>query len=200
MATRRPSAMRRYRFARRRPRVARVSGGAPARPAGGAVKPARILHRLRGHEGAALEGLGALVRHRRLLGEDLGGIVLAAVLGLVAEPLGVAVVVPGRAIVRHAVDDLEAQIGMLDADGHELAEIARGDPDREPALVDGALVHVADADAEHAQPVLVGVEAAQRLAEYLGHAVAAIGLDDTRDDRWFRHGDKSPLRGCWWER
>ena len=65
---------------------------------------------------------------------------------------------------------------MLDADGHELREVARGEQDREAALVDRHRIHVADAHAEHLHAVLVGVQAGERLAEHLGHAVAAVGL------------------------
>src|SRR2546428_160795 len=65
---------------------------------------------------------------------------------------------------------------MIDADRHELRQVARAEPDGEPALVDRRRIDVADADHEHLHAVFVGVEAAERLAEHLRHAVAAVGL------------------------
>ncbi len=37
----------------------------------------------------------------------------------------VRVVVPPARVARNAVDDLEANVGMLDADRHELRQVAR---------------------------------------------------------------------------
>ena len=60
---------------------------------------------------------------------------------------------------------------------HELRQVARARSRwTAGACRSGARVHVADADAEDAHAVLVGIEAAERLAEHLGHAVAAVGL------------------------
>src|SRR4051812_22386063 len=66
---------------------------------------------------------------------------------------------------------------MVDADRNELREVARAEPDREPALVDGPRADIADAHHEHFHAVLVGVEATERLAKNLGHAIAAVWLD-----------------------
>src|SRR2546422_770043 len=101
---------------------------------------------------------------------------LGIVLRPVAEPHGVGIVVPAARVARDAVDDLEADAGMIDADRHELRQVARAEPDGEPALVDRRRIDVADADHEHLHAVFVGVEAAERLAEHLRHAVAAVGL------------------------
>ena len=110
------------------------------------------------------------VRLGRLL-----GVVLRLVLGPIAQAIGVAVVVPGADVARDAVDDLEVDVRMLEADPHELGEIARADPDRQAAPVDRLVVDIADADVEHAQAVLVGVHPAERLAERLADAVARVG-------------------------
>ena len=64
---------------------------------------------------------------------------------------------------------------MLEADAEELHEILGRDPDRQPPLVERLVADVADAQAGHAHAVLVGIERAQRLAERLADAVAAVG-------------------------
>src|SRR5207245_11294875 len=92
------------------------------------------------------------------------------------EPRGIGIVVPAARVARDAVDDLETDAGVIDADSHELRQVARAEPDGESALVDRRRIDVADADHEHLHAVFVGVEAADRLAEDLGHAVAAVGL------------------------
>src|SRR3712207_7215978 len=51
----------------------------------------------------------------------------------------------------NAVHDGEAQIGLRHADHHELRQVPRADPDREPPPVDRFRFGGADADAEHAQ-------------------------------------------------
>ena len=65
---------------------------------------------------------------------------------------------------------------VLDADRDQLRHVARADPDREPPLVDRLGFTLPMRMHEHLHAVLVGVEAAERLAEDLGHAVAAVGL------------------------
>src|SRR5690606_5423451 len=129
--------------------------------------PAGAVAHLRLDEAAALEdGRPALLR--RMAGQHVGGVVLGAVLGLVAEPVGVGVVPPAALVVGGAVDDLEAEVGAFDADAHEVGEVARADPDAEAAAVDGPHRHVADADRHHAlDAVLVVIQAAQGLAEGL---------------------------------
>src|SRR5205807_6880799 len=75
----------------------------------------------------------------------------------------------------HAIDDLVADIGMLEPNPHELGIVARADPDRQPALVDRLLSEIPDTRAQHANSVLVGIEAGERLAEGLADAIAAVG-------------------------
>src|SRR6266705_6444446 len=127
-------------------------------------------------EGPALVELGARVRAGLLVPEDLLRVGLAVVLRAVAEALGVRVVVPAALVAGDSVHDLEADAGAIDRDRHELREIARRKPDREPPLVHRPRIDVADAHADHFHSVLVGVEAAERLAERLRNAVAAVRL------------------------
>src|SRR4029434_10478064 len=73
---------------------------------------------------------------------------------------------------------------MLDADRHELREIAGAYPDRKPPRVDRLGIHVSQPHAEHLHAVLIGVKAAEHLAEHLRDAVAAVRLRiDTMIDR-----------------
>src|SRR5207247_6966336 len=96
----------------------------------------RGIAALRGEdEGAALVELGARVRAGFLVPEDLLSVGLAVVLRTVSEPLGVRVVVPSALVAGDSVHDLEADSGAIDRERHELREIARREPDREPPLV-----------------------------------------------------------------
>src|SRR5947207_1579852 len=63
---------------------------------------------------------------------------------------------------------------MLKPDANELRQVLGFDPDRQPPLVERFVIDIADTDAGHAQPVLFRIERAERLAERLAHAVAAI--------------------------
>src|SRR5207302_8214241 len=135
----------------------------------------RIRDLLNMHEDPALIHLRARIA-RLLTCQHFGGIDLGIVLRAVAEPRGVGIVVPAARVARDAVDDLEADAGMIDADRYELRQVARAEPDGEPALVDWRRIDVADTDHEHLHAVFIGVEAAERLAEHLRHAVAAVGL------------------------
>src|SRR5258708_968464 len=127
------------------------------------------------HEGSALVHLRARIA-RSFPRQHFGGMGLGIVLRPVAEPNGVGIVVPAARVARDAVDDLETDAGMIDADRDELRQVARAEPDGEPALVDRRRVAVADADHEHLYAVLVGVETAERLADHFRHAVAAVRL------------------------
>src|SRR6267154_3146113 len=125
--------------------------------------PRRVAAVFRRHEGAALEPLRARSGARLLVLQHFPGRGLAVVLRTVAEPLGIRVVVPAAPVAGDAVDDLETDVGPVDRDADELREIARRNPDREPALVRRPRSEVADAHAHHFHAVLVGVEAAERL-------------------------------------
>src|SRR5262249_41275659 len=128
-----------------------------------------------GAEGAALVMLGDGVRRLPSLGrEHRVRVGLGIVLRAVAEALGVRVVVPRTLIARHAVNDLVADVGVLEPDANELRVVARADPNRQPAFVDGFRSEVADARAQDADPVLVGIKAGERLAKGLADTVAAV--------------------------
>src|SRR6266545_5291119 len=155
------------------------------REAGTRLRPLRLHRRPRGiaplfgeDEGPALVELGARVRAGPLVPEDFLGIGFAVVLRAVAEPLGVRIVVPAALVAGDPVHDLEADAGAVDRERHELREIARREPDREPPLVHRPRIDVADAHADHFHSVLVGVEAAERLAERFRYAVSAVRLRD----------------------
>ena len=63
---------------------------------------------------------------------------------------------------------------MLEPDADELHQVVRLEPDRQPPLVERRVADIADAQAGDAQAVLVGIERAERLAEGLADAVAAV--------------------------
>src|SRR6185295_950815 len=96
----------------------------------------RIGHFFDVDEDAALELLGAAGTRRLLLSQDFFREVLRVVLRPVAQARRVRVVVPAARIARNTVDDLEPDPRVIDADRHELRDVARADPDREAALVD----------------------------------------------------------------
>src|SRR5690348_1749214 len=119
-----------------------------------------------GAERAALIALGDRVFWLiGLAGEDLGSVWLTVVLRLVAEPVSIRIVVPRALVAGDAVDDLEMDLGMLEADTHELGVVARADPDREAAAVDRLLAEIADTRAQKPDAVLVGIEAGERFGE-----------------------------------
>src|SRR5262245_41655761 len=93
----------------------------------------------------------------------------------VAEIVGTVVIPPGALVVGGAVEHLEMNVGMLEADAAELHEVFRLEPDRQPAVVERHFAEIADADARHLHAVLVGIERAHRLAKHLADAVAAVG-------------------------
>src|SRR5262245_32108060 len=125
--------------------------------------------------GAALVPVGHRVGRQPGLRRQRG---VAKILGAALRPVAVAerrrVVPPAALVVGGAEKDLVADAGVLEADADELYQVLWLDPDRQPALVDRRVSDIADADAGDAQPVLVGVEGAQRLAERLAHAVARV--------------------------
>ena len=94
-------------------------------------------------------------------------------------------------------------IGMIEPDPAELHQIFRLQPDREPAMIERLVAEIADPDAGDRQAVLVGIERADRLAEHLADAVAAvrprrhIGADPVMPrieaDRMVRRGEHDAL-------
>src|SRR5712692_2957698 len=136
-------------------------------------------------------------------GERLGAVLLGAALRPVAETEGRAVVPPCAGIVRGAVENLVADVRVLEPDADELYEVLGLQPDRQPALVGGRIGDIADAQAGGAQPVLEGVERRERFAEGLAGAVAGVGPDRRFDadatlarieaDRMVRRREHDPL-------
>ena len=93
----------------------------------------------------------------------------------IAELARARIVPPRGGIVRRAVDDVEADVGMLEPDADQLHDVLGRDPDRQPPHVERTRPDIADPEAGHDHAVLVGIERAQRLAERLADAVAAVG-------------------------
>src|SRR5262249_13816821 len=139
-------------------------------------------------------------------GEDLGSLWLGIVFRLVAKAIGVGIVVPRALVTRDAIDDLVADIGMFEADTDELGQVARADPDREATAVDWVRAVIPNADAQKANPMLIGIKTGERLAERFRHAVAAVRshlylmLDRLRTrieaDRMVRGGHDNALDAC----
>src|SRR3954452_22936952 len=114
----------------------------------------------------------------RLLGtgEELGGVALGAVLGEVAEDALRRRIVPQAArIVRDAVGDEKMQLRRLDAAMDQLGDIAMALPGGEVAHLVGPGAAGADAQTGDGEPVLVGIEMSERLAEGLAQTVARVG-------------------------
>src|SRR5215813_5007952 len=126
-------------------------------------------------EGAALKQIADRIGPDLcLLGLGMSAVILRLAGGSIAELMGARIVPPGRRIVRRAVEDLEADIRMLQTDANQLYDILRRDPDRQPAHVERTRADIADSKAGHDHAVLVGIERAQGLAERLADAVAAV--------------------------
>src|SRR5262249_55042684 len=138
-----------------------------------------VARELRAAEAAALQPVADGVwRQLGLSRKCRGAPALRLTCRPIAQAISSVVVPPSPRVVGGAVDDLVAQIGVLEADSDELDQILGLDPDRQAPLIDGLVVEVADADCKHAQPMLVGIERAERLAERLAHAIARIRARD----------------------
>src|SRR5882757_8934308 len=102
---------------------------------------------------------------------------LAKILGAagraIAEIVGAVVVPPGALVIGRAVENLEMDVGMIEPDPAQLHQIFRLQPDREPAMIERLVAKIADPDTSDPEPVLVGVERADRFAKHLADAVAA---------------------------
>ncbi len=105
--------------------------------------------------------------------------VLAKIFGTagraVAEIVGAVVVPPSALVVGGAVENLEFDVGMIEPDAAQLHQIFRLEPDREPAVIERHFAEIADPKTSHTEPVLVGIERAERFTEHLADAVAAVG-------------------------
>src|SRR6516225_844567 len=88
-------------------------------------------------EGAALVPVADAIGGQRLLcGQGCSGVFF----GAAGRPVAVAerwlVVPPGPFVVGRAEEDLEANVGMLEADADELHEILGLEPDRQPPVIE----------------------------------------------------------------
>ncbi len=118
------------------------------------------------------DGVG---RQLRLLGKGVLAEILSPAGRAIAEIVGAVIVPPRALVVRGAVEDLEMDIGMIKPDPAQLHQVFRLQPDRQPSMIERLVAEIADPKARHAKPVLVGIERAERLAECLADAIAAVG-------------------------
>src|SRR5688572_24150336 len=93
---------------------------------------------------------------------------------LVAVAVGGAVVPPAARVAGGAVEDLVADVGMLEPDADQLQQVVRLQPDRGQAQVGRLVADIADAQAQHLEPELVGIERAERFTERLADTVARV--------------------------
>src|ERR1051325_10945998 len=125
------------------------TGGGIARSAAARVG---IALELVAAEGPALEHVADRIgRQLHLAGQRALQMIFGAALRAVAESERGRVVPPAPRVVGGAVDDLVAQLRMLEPDADELHEIVRPDPDRHAAHVERFVAEIADADAEDAE-------------------------------------------------
>ena len=88
---------------------------------------------------AALVAVADRVRVKLgLRSHSLIAVVVCAALRVVAEAAGIAVVPPAVRIVGPAVEDLKADVSVLEPDADELHEVLGLEPDRKPPLVERA--------------------------------------------------------------
>src|SRR4029453_1287099 len=138
--------------------------------------PALVAVELHAAERAALVEVADRVRFELgLLGHRVFAEIFSAAGRSITEFVGAVVVPPGALVVGGAVEDLEMDTGMIEPDAAELHQIFRLQPDRQAAMVERHLAEIADPDAGHAEPMLVGIERADRFAEHLADAIAAVG-------------------------
>src|SRR5262249_50951218 len=113
-------------------------------------------------------------RKLRLLRHGVVTKVFRPALRAVAEASGVAVVPPGRFVVGGAIENFETNVGMLKSNADKLNKVFRLDPDRQSSLVERPVIHIADTDAGHAQPMLVCIERTDCFAKSLAHSIATV--------------------------
>src|SRR5262245_55106324 len=137
---------------------------------------APVAGKLIGTEGPALvevaDRVGAALR---LCGQGLLAKVLRLAGRAVAKGIGAAIVPPGALVERGPVENFIFELGMFKPDADQLHKVLRGEPNRQPALIERLLAQVADPEAEHPQAILVGVKGAQCLTERLAETIAGVG-------------------------
>src|ERR1700738_3549062 len=83
-----------------------------------------IVCEFRRREGAALEEIADRIgRQLRLLGLGVGAVLLGLDGRAVPQPVRPRIVPPARLVVGRAVEDLEADVGMLESDLEELHQV-----------------------------------------------------------------------------
>src|SRR5262249_30080844 len=92
----------------------------------------------------------------------------------VAKVIGAVVVPPGALVIGRAIENFEMDIGMIEPDPAELNQILWFQPDRQPAMIQRHVSKIADANTGDSEAMLVRMEGADRLAENLADAVAAV--------------------------
>src|SRR5215210_6758594 len=63
---------------------------------------------------------------------------------------------------------------MIESDPAQLHQIIRFEPDRKPAMIERLVAEISDPKAGDLQPMLVGIERADRFPEHLADAVPAV--------------------------
>src|SRR5580704_242936 len=74
-----------------------------------------------------------------------------------------------------AIKNFEMDVGVIEPDPTELHQVFRLEPDRQPSMIERLVAEIADPNAGDLHAVLVGIERADRFAESLADAVAAVG-------------------------
>src|SRR5262245_30771369 len=111
-------------------------------------QPARVTAELQAAEAAALKEITDRIGFELgLLGHGVLAVVLGVSCGTVAVVIGPVVIPPAPLVPGGPVEDFEAQVRMFEADADELAKVLGLEPDRQPALVDRLVAHVADPEA-----------------------------------------------------
>ena len=113
-------------------------------------------------------------RQRGLRGHRLVQEIAGLALRVVAVAAGIAVVPPTVGIVGDAVEDLVADMGVLQPDADKRHQVLGLEPNRQPPPVGRRVADIADPQTGDAYPVLLGIERAERFAERLADAVAAV--------------------------
>lgn len=96
----------------------------------------------------------------RLRLHGAGKVIFRPPLRRIAQFMRARIAPPCAGVVGHAVEDLVDEAFAFEPDLHELEQVVWPDPDREPPGVDRQVVDIADADAGHADAVLVGIHRA----------------------------------------
>src|SRR5215470_4149142 len=137
-------------LAHRRPVCPEQTAVRKEREAGSSGLPhqAPIPRELQAAEAAALKEVADRIGlELGLLCHGVLAVVLGVPRGAVAVIVSSMVIPPAPLVPGGPVEDLEAQVRVLEADVDELGKVLRLEPDRQPALVDRNFTHITDPDA-----------------------------------------------------